>query len=220
MATTDNAIYIDSVIEKTINWNSIFVTHSKKYWDPMFRFCLSLTNNKINAEDIHQTALFKALKAFAKFVLKYNGEILSEHEINELFLKPETQYHFKNWLYRIIKNTYLDELEIQKRWNFDTSENTLENLSNETSSHSSQESSQQNFDLKKEEKIFYQLALDDHWKKRFTQLNDRQRSIIFLAAEDYSYKEISAILEIPMGTVMSTLSRALQKLKSNSSNLE
>ncbi|WP_161597688.1 RNA polymerase sigma factor [Fluviispira multicolorata] len=216
----DNVKSVENIIDYELNWNSLFVQHSKKYWDPMFRFCVSLTNNKVNAEDIHQTALFKALKSFSKFVLKYNPQIINEQDVDSIFLKTETQYHFKNWLYRIIKNTYLDELESNKKWSLDSSEETLEKLTNQSDFNLTQGNNSSVSDLKNEEKKFYQLALDDQWKKRFSQLNDRQRSIIFLAAEDYSYKEISAILDIPMGTVMSTLSRALQKLKSNSPNLE
>jgi RNA polymerase sigma factor (sigma-70 family) len=220
MATMDNTKYVESVLTEEINWNSHFVSHSKKHWEAMLRFCFSLCNDRIKAEDIHQTALLKSLKAFQKFVLNYNTQLSSNEEINSLFLSTDVQYHFKNWLYRIVKNTYIDEREVNKKWKLESSEETIDSLQTEHFD-PFQSNSLQNFnDIKKEEKEFYRLAFDDKWKKRFSILNDRQRSIIFLAAEDYSYKEISAILGIPMGTVMSTLSRTLQKLKSNSPDLE
>ncbi len=220
MATMDNTKYVESVLTEEINWNSHFVSHSKKHWEAMLRFCFSLCNDKIKAEDIHQTSLLKSLKAFQKFVLNYNSQIISSDDIDSLFLSNDVQNHFKNWLYRIVKNTYIDDKEVNKKWKLDSSQETLDSLQTDYFD-PLQSNSLKNFnDIKKEERDFYNLALDDKWKKRFSILNDRQRSIIFLAAEDYSYKDISAILGIPMGTVMSTLSRTLQKLKSNSPDLE
>jgi RNA polymerase sigma factor (sigma-70 family) len=215
MATMDNTKYVESVVEIELNWNTQFVSQSKKYWDAMFRFSFSLCNNKIKAEDIHQTSLLKSLKAFQKFVINYNAQANSNEEVDSLFQSPDIQYHFKNWLFRIVKNTYIDDREVNKKWKFDSSEEALNTLYNEPSDPLQNDFSNNINDLKKSEKEFYRLALDDNWKKRLDQLNDRQRSILFLAAEDYSYKDISAILGIPIGTVMSTLSRTLQKLKSN-----
>lgn len=220
MATMDNTKYAEAVFTEEINWNSHFVSHSKKHWDAMLRFCYSLCHDKFKAEDIHQTSLLKSLKAFQKFVLKYNSQISCNEDVRSLLINPDVQYHFKNWLYRIVKNTYIDDREINKKWKFESSEEALDSLHSD-SFDPTQSTSTQNFsDLKKEEKEFYRVALDDNWKKQFSLLNDKQRSIIFLAAEDYSYKDISAILGIPMGTVMSTLSRTLQKLKSNPPDLE
>ncbi|WGL60649.1 RNA polymerase sigma factor [Pigmentibacter sp. JX0631] len=215
----DNTNCIESIIEVELNWNEEFVLYSKKHWDGMYRFCYSLCNNKLLSEDIHQTSLLKALKAFPKFLLNYKNPIISNADISDLFLSSEIQYHFKNWLYRIVKNTYIDEQQLHKKWKFDYSEDTLHNLSTEQLEHS-ETASVKDDDLQSNEKEFYRLALDDNWKKRFSELNDRQRSVIYLAAEDYSYKEISSILGVPMGTVMSTLSRALNKLKNPTTERE
>lgn len=221
MATIDNIKYVESLITEEINWNAHFVSHSKKHWDAMLRFSFSLCNDKIKAEDIQQTALLKSLKAFQKFVLNYNSVLNTNKEIDTLFQNNEVQYHFKNWLYRIVKNTYIDEREISKKWKLEPfNEQTFDSLHTEQNDSLQFNSLKNITNLKKEEQEFYRFALDDKWKKRFSLLNDRQRSIIFLAADDYSYKEISSILGIPIGTVMSTLSRTLQKLKSNDSTLE
>lgn len=207
-----------------LNWNLVFVTHSRPHWDSMLRFCYSLTRDKIQAEDLNQSALLKALRAFEKFVLGYlSGATPTAHGIDALFKRDEVQYHFKNWLYKIIKNTYLDSLPDLQNWNMDSFEDMNDILLGEEErkfkkfasiheEHSKADAKQQ---LDREEAAFYQATLDDKLKKSFDSLNDRQRTVVFLAAEDYSYKEIALILDIPIGTVMSTLSRAIKKLKSS-----
>ncbi|KTC11024.1 RNA polymerase subunit sigma-24 [Pseudomonas marginalis ICMP 9505] len=48
----------------------------------------------------------------------------------------------------------------------------------------------------------------------FDQLNTEQRALLlWVCVEGLSYKEVAAILEVPIGTVMSRLSRARQALR-------
>ena len=204
----------------TINWNLLFVEFSKSFWDSLFRFCVSLTKEKSAGEDLHQTALLKALKAFPKFCIVYSSLLKSDSDVQILFSRSEIQIHFKNWLYKIIKNSFLDEKEKSKKWKYqDDAEASLSQVSSPLVVSSSQDMIEtSSVLLKKAQDSFYKEALDDAWKEKFNQLNDKQRSILFLIAESYSYKEISEILDIPTGTVMSSLSRALQKLKKSGLN--
>ncbi len=202
--------------QSPLNWNGVFVKHSKRLWEPMLRFAASLTNSAELADDVLQTSLLKALKAFPRFSKKnFLTDIPTEADL--ALEKEHFQLHFKNWLYRIVKNTYLDERAESSKWIFDPDEKSIEAASaNDFQALASDVnllSGENSADFAKEEKEFYRLALDDGWKKRLELLSDRQRSILFLAAEDYAYKEIASILNIPIGTVMSNLSRALQKLK-------
>ena len=51
-------------------------------------------------------------------------------------------------------------------------------------------------------------------------LHDDQRTVLVLAVyEQLSYKEIAAVLEIPLGTVMSRLARARQQLRKELSDV-
>jgi len=51
-------------------------------------------------------------------------------------------------------------------------------------------------------------------RSALAQLNEQQRKVISLVdLEGFSYTEVADILEVPIGTVMSRLSRARQKLK-------
>jgi RNA polymerase sigma factor (sigma-70 family) len=203
-------------MHQEINWNSLFVELSKPMWDSLFRFCMSLSNEVTQAEDLHQTSLMKAIKGFPKFASKYTNNNSSHPEILENLLKQEIQYHFKNWLYKIVKNTFLDEKDKAKHWKYLEREDALYKIPVEQGPLSKETKPlhlQSKNDLFNEQVSFYQEALNDEWKKSFQDLNEKQRSILFLCAENYSYKEISNILEIPIGTVMSSLSRAIQKLK-------
>ncbi len=198
-----------------INWNLLFVEFSRPQWDSLFRFCISLIKNKISAEDLHQTALLKSLNAFAKFIINYSPTVQSDSDVRALFTRSDIQYHFKNWMYKITKNSFLDQKEAEKKWSYEDKEELANQLPDNSNSSRAFATINKANDilLQQEQSSYYKYILDDEWKKKFDTLNEKQRSIIFLAAEDYSYKEISHILEIPIGTVMSSLSRALQKLK-------
>lgn len=52
------------------------------------------------------------------------------------------------------------------------------------------------------------LEISDEIVDGLGELDERYRSVLLLAAEDYSYKEIARKLKKPVGTVMSRLSRA------------
>jgi len=51
-----------------------------------------------------------------------------------------------------------------------------------------------------------------HIWKHINRLNERQKQLIILYIEGYSYKEICHMLQIPMGTVTTGISRAKSKL--------
>lgn len=159
MAIINNTKYADSILALELNWNSLFVSHSKRHWDAMLRFCVSLCNDKVRAEDLHQTALLKSLKSFQKFVSTYCKNVASNEEVDNLFTSPDVQYHFKNWLYRIVKNTYIDDREINKRWKLDSSEDSLESLVSPSFEFSGQETlpGSQPKTLKLKKKIFIGL---------------------------------------------------------------
>ena len=196
-------------------WNLVYANATKALWDPLYRFGVSLSHNTHDAEDLVQVSLLKGLQGFQGFIESRFPGIQSEDEALRLFQKSENLQHLKNWLFKILKNTFLDTIEKNKRT---TSTESLDHheapqvttyQESEFSGHLpvSQE------DLLKFENSFYALALDDTWKLKLQDLTARQRSVLFLCAEGYSYKEAAEILDIPVGTVMSNLSRSLGKLR-------
>ena len=204
-------------------WNKVFVDASKPYWDGMLRFAVSLCHSKTEAEDILQNSLIKALKAFPSFVETQLG-VTGTEEAGEALAKPHIAAHLRNWLYKITRNTFLDAHDKLYRRSFEADDEVLSTLADPRHLSSdagftphdtpfSGDGAPSEADVKRQQADFYRAALDDTWKARLAELSDKQRSILFLAAEDYSYKEISNILNIPIGTVMSNLSRTLQKLR-------
>lgn len=210
----------------------------------MLRFALSLSDSKAEADDLLQTALLKSLKAFPAFVETLAapahtangldnlspenpsvplGVPLTEEHCLALLGTEGSGAHLRNWLFKIVKNSFLDDRAKAHRWAIDSEPGRLENIPAPESSLGSQGIPgskthaapliSEVTELRHQESEFYRHALDDNWKAKLAQLNDKQRSILFLAAEDYSYKEIATILDIPVGTVMSSLSRAIQKLR-------
>jgi RNA polymerase sigma-70 factor (ECF subfamily) len=204
-------------------WNDLFVLHTEDSWNSVFRFSLSLCKNESEAEDLTQQTLLKGLQAFPSFLKNnYSAETLRDAaDAAQRQGFPEFQAHLLNWLLKICKNAFLDS---RSRASRRYSHMSIEEWGEEHEASQSLNGHEQAHEpemktaiarssLADDEQRFFEQALDDGWKERFDTLNAKQRSIVFLAAEDYSYKEIAHLLEIPIGTVMSTLSRSLSKLK-------
>ncbi len=97
------------------------------------------------------------------------------------------------WLFTILHNLYVNQLRTQSR-----RPRTQSMLSDPASQ---QESS-------------YSDAYISEIEACLQQLPEEQRQVLLLVSlEGFSYKEVSKILNIPMGTVMSRLSRSRECLR-------
>ncbi|WP_298514446.1 RNA polymerase sigma factor [uncultured Kordia sp.] len=68
--------------------------------------------------------------------------------------------------------------------------------------------------FKKEESYEPLFTTEPILEKALSELSDRNREIIFLSTvEEYTAQEISDLLQIPRGTILSILHRTKQKLK-------
>jgi len=149
----------------------------------LYNVALKYTGNTYSAEDIVQETLFIALEKLDQ-------------------LQDESKC--KSWLFTILRNVFYKECKHNKReQNFDLSGQNdylsiLENLNEQTDIQVELE--------KKMDEAHIQQILENMPEKYSS-------PILLFFMESLSYQEISEILEIPLGTVMSRLSRAKSVFK-------
>ncbi|MFA6470087.1 MAG: sigma-70 family RNA polymerase sigma factor [Bacteroidota bacterium] len=146
----------------------------------LYNYALRLTNNEDDAKDIIQDTYLKAYR----FIDKY------QHDTNA-----------KAWLFRILKNSFINNYRKSSRTPEQVEYNEVEEF----------------VDLMKDEtapatdmrKDIYDNMLGDDVVRVLESLNEEFRTIIILSdLEELTYEEIAEILEIPLGTVRSRLHRA------------
>lgn len=145
---------------------------------------LGLTHNARDAEDLVQDTYLKAFRNFKRYT-------------------PDT--NFKAWIYRILVNTYIDSYRKKARAPF------LAELDEEAGIVAP---------AREEKKNLYDNleALDqfmgDDVLHALNKLPPAHRLVVLLAdVEEFKYREIAEILDIPIGTVMSRLHHAREFLR-------
>ncbi len=169
-----------------------------------------------------QRSLSGEANAFEWIVQKYQKRIyytvfqlVMNHEdaddvVQETFIKAYTkldtyneEYPFYPWLYRIAINTSLNQLKKNTRFR----SLSLSNIDGNNHNSDLSEAPPQLFEMQGNELV---IKLKDALRK----IPPEQRVVFNLRVRDeLSYQEISETLEISMGTVMSRLSRARDKLR-------
>ncbi|MBI3308050.1 MAG: sigma-70 family RNA polymerase sigma factor [Candidatus Melainabacteria bacterium] len=128
---------------------------------------------------------------------------LAEDLVQEACLKAYKSYMSKDfeitspksWLFKILVNTHIDHTRKKQFNTIDASE--IDIPSRDITSGS----------------VETNIFLGD-LSNALKELEQEQRMVVYLAdVKEFSYKEISEILDIPLGTVMSRLYRARQTLR-------
>ncbi len=139
--------------------------------DLIFRCACRLARKSHDAEDLMQETFYYAIKNF--------GQLKDRNKA-------------KNWLFSILKNLFLKNLEKNKKRidiDFDSVSNTISGLANLEEDH-----------LKVESNLAVRTVL--------SKLDERLRlPIEKFYFERMTYKEIAESLELPIGTVMSRIAR-------------
>ncbi len=102
-----------------------------------------------------------------------------------------------SWMFRIVQTTHIDAVRTRKRRGGETDPEVLERLSDEG----------RGADQSEHRMLLARV------RAAIAALPDEQRVVMALVAiEGYSYKEAAAILDAPIGTIMSRLNRARARL--------
>lgn len=155
------------------------------YAAPLYNFAFRLTLDEDDANDLVQDTFLKAYRFYDSY-------------------QPDT--NAKAWLYRILKNTFINEfrrkskapikVDYQEVEPFYNSDDIDENITNDLRSESVQD------------------LIGDEVANALNRLDvDFRTAIILCDLEGFTYEEMAKILNIPIGTVRSRLHRARNLLK-------
>lgn len=146
---------------------------------------LRMTRNPTDAEDLVQEALLKAFAAFGSFTEGTN---------------------LKAWLFRILTNTYINQYRKKQRAPLQTSADELtDSQLNEAG---------ENLGMRSAEAEAMAKLADGEIVDALAALPDDFRMAVYLVdIEGFSYKEAAEIMDTPVGTVMSRLSRGRKQLR-------
>jgi len=168
---------------KQRNFSELLTPHSRALKNTALR----MTHSRTEADDLYQEAVFKAFKGFEKFKINTN---------------------FRAWLFRILINTFITAYRKNIRQPQKVSYDDLDDYFLFQKAHDNF-SFQGNVDDDLENHSF-----EDDILTALEKLPDAFKLVVLLSdVEGFSYSEISSIVNIPLGTVMSRLYRARKLLQ-------
>ena len=151
--------------------------------EPLFGTALRLTRNRADAEDLVQDTLVKAFRFANRF-------------------EPGT--NLRAWLYTILHNTWRNQRRDAARGNVDVDSDRVEAAAASSDGPTAAETP---------ERILMRSTLDADLQAALDALPEAFREAVWLRdVEEFSYAEIAKMLEVPMGTVMSRISRGRRLL--------
>ena len=167
---------------------SDFAQQAMQHAPQLYSAALRMTRSKSDAEDLVQETYLRAYRSFATFTEGTN---------------------LRAWLFRILTNTFINSYRAKQRRVQETDLGDVEDL------YLYRRVSGLDVASRSAEDTLFDLFTDDEVKGALEALPDSFRVPVLLAdVEDFSYKEIAEMLDIPIGTVMSRLHRgrkAMQK---------
>ena len=160
---------------------SEFAQQAMQFAPQLYSAALRMTRNPSDAEDLVQDTYVRAYRGFATFSEGTN---------------------LRAWLFRILTNTFINTYRAKQRRPQETELADVEDL------YLYRRISGVDAAAQSAEDTLFDLFTDDEVKKALEGLPEAVRLPVLLAdVEQFSYKEIAEMLEIPIGTVMSRLHR-------------
>ncbi len=161
-----------------------FVEEMLPHMDSLYNYALWLTNEHNAANDLIQDTYLKAYRFFDKYEKGTNA---------------------RAWLFRIMKNSYINDYRKKTR-----EPDNLEFDESEFSYINTMHSSRDTTDIRE---LLYRNLLDDDISGALADLPENFRTAIVLRdIEGLTYEELAEFFDIPIGTVRSRLHRARKAL--------
>ena len=161
-----------------------FEAEALPHMDVLYNFALRTTGNEDDARDLLQETYLKAYRFWDKY---------------------EQGTNIRAWLFRIMKNTYINRYRKEVKEPDKVDYETVENFYNSIRAQSSDPNDLQ-------EKLYGNL-LGDEVAKALESLPDDFRTVVILCdIEGLTYEEIAEFVDRPIGTVRSRLHRGRKLL--------
>jgi RNA polymerase sigma-70 factor (ECF subfamily) len=181
-----DVIELKDIDSKTKQLYEDFQREAVPHMNAVFNYALKITGDEDDANDLVQETYLKAFRFFDKF---------------------EKGTNCKAWLFRILKNSYINDyrknVKEPNKVDYEDVQNFYENIQpNEISTNHFEQDA-------------FSKLLDDEITKVMSTLPEDFRTVIILSdIEGFTYEEISEFVDIPVGTVRSRLHRARKMLYS------
>jgi len=153
--------------------------------DFLYNYALRMTYNAPDAEDLVQETYLKAFRFWDSY---------------------EKGTNIRAWLFRIMKNAYINRYRKEKKEPETVEYQEVENFYN-----SVRESASESSDL---QELVFNNMLEDDVAKAIAELPEDFRTVVILCdIEELTYEEVAEFLECPIGTVRSRLHRGRKLLR-------
>ena len=153
------------------------------YLEPLYATAMRLTRNRADAEDLVQDTVVRALRFQERF-------------------EPGT--NLRAWLYTILHNTWRNRIRDTAREATDVDSERIEELASRADGPA---------EVDTPERALLRATMDVDLKEALDELPDAFRQAVWLRdVEEFSYAEIAKMLDVPIGTVMSRISRGRRQL--------
>ncbi len=164
-----------------------FEAQVSPWLDTLYASAVRLTRNDRNAEDLVQDTVMRAWRFFDKF---------------------EQGTNFRAWLFKILTNTFINSYRRTTR------EKSLQDESERQSVEAQFFSSDVTDRAQNPEDYLLDRVMSEDVLKAIDGLPIDFRMVVILAdVQEFTYREIADILDVPVGTVMSRLFRGRKQLQ-------